>query len=783
MASIRIPCTHSAYQSAKEAKFETLSCGNSMMIVLSKNIHALQTWMDTHSISATLEHLEMKPRMKMSAADTTSLIPHSSNTPYFTMSQLRSIYNIPAPSTDPYVVGVISFGGGLYGTVDSHGVLTNGDVQAYWTSIGIAPENHPRVIVVPLFGASNSPDINDGGSTIENTIDIEAVGGACPSSNLTIILYLSPNTLDHFAPMLQYIYSTNVNVNGVNYKPNLISCSWGAPELYYSPIQITSVYSALSALSNTGVSICVATGDNGSNDGMGGNRTYVDFPSSNPYTTAVGGSRLVCLNNTYDSSTVETAWSSGGGGVSSIYAKPDYQSMLTGTQRSIPDVACLADPDTGVYFTINGTSQVIGGTSVAAPTFAGFLAAIHCKTFINPLLYQVASTPSNGAFHDLTSGSNGAYSAHTGYDDCTGWGSFDGVRLANAIRALQAPVQPTTIQVTGINLSSTALTVMVQQTSQVTATVLPNNATTTGISWFSANPLVATVSSTGLITGIRSGTALISARSTDGSNVTSVIIVTVTPLVIIPVSGVTLSQSIITLNAGTNYTLTATITPSNATNPSVTWSSTNPSVATISSAGVITAQSPGSTVIKVTTVSGSFKASCAITVIIPVSNVSLLPNAVSIGIGTIKQLLAVVLPSNATNKSLIWSSSNTNVATVSSTGIVTGRNYGTSTITVQTVDGKYTAISQVTVVTRVQNVRLNTTNLILRRNGTFQAVATISPANALNQNVRWSSSRPTIATVSPTGLITALSPGTATITVFTEVDNLSTFIFVRVSPA
>jgi kumamolisin len=213
------------------------------------------------------------------------------------MSQVRSIYQIPTPTASKYVVGVLSFGGGLYGTVDSQGVLTNGDVQAYWTSIGIAPANHPKVIVVGVNGGSNRPSMNDGSATIENTLDVETVGGACPSSNVTIILYIAPNSLNQFAPLLQYMYSTNVTVDGVNYKPNIISCSWGASEIYFSSLQLSSINSILSTMSNAGITVCAATGDYGSNNGVGGTGNYVDFPSSNPYITAVGGTTLVCPNN------------------------------------------------------------------------------------------------------------------------------------------------------------------------------------------------------------------------------------------------------------------------------------------------------------------------------------------------------------------------------------------------------------------------------------------------------------------------------------------------------
>ena len=224
--------------------------------------------------------------------------------------------------------------------------------------------------------------------------------------------------------------TNNVIVNGVNYKPNLISCSWGAPEIYYSSTLLENINSSLSALNAAGVTICAATGDNGSNDGVGGRGNYVDFPSSNPNVTAVGGTSLVCPTGTYDSRTVESAWSSGGGGVSAVYSKPAYQSKLTGTMRATPDIASLADPNTGVVFMINGQNYVIGGTSVAAPIIAGYLAAITSKRFINPILY---SAPSN-CFHDILRGSNGNYSAKVGYDNCTGLGSIDANILQSQLK-------------------------------------------------------------------------------------------------------------------------------------------------------------------------------------------------------------------------------------------------------------------------------------------------------------------------------------------------------------
>lgn len=427
MASITIPYSALLESSASRFGLCTHRRSPELFDVFSDSKTKLTIWANAHHLTASIVPHIMKPH--------NCLLSHRSKlrpaaVPYFNMNQVRSIYNIPAPIKSNYVVGVVSFGGGLYGSVDSQGVLTNGDVQKYWSSLGIASSNQPRVIIVPISGAKNTPNMNDGGSTMENTLDVETLGGACPTSSLTIILYISPNSLSAFSTLFNYMRTKNVTVNGVNYKPNLISCSWGAPEVYFPKSTLTSITNEIAALNAVGITICAATGDYGSNNGVGGRGNYVDFPSSNPNITAVGGTTLVCPTGKYDSRTVETAWPSGGGGISVAYSKPAYQNKLPGNKRLTPDVASLADPNTGVMFLINGQNYVIGGTSVAAPIIAGYLAAVISKRFINPVLY---SAPAN-CFNDIIRGSNGGYSATKGYDNCTGLGSINATTLQSQIK-------------------------------------------------------------------------------------------------------------------------------------------------------------------------------------------------------------------------------------------------------------------------------------------------------------------------------------------------------------
>ena len=731
---------------------------------------------------------------------------------YFTAAQLRTIYDIPAPSSTPMVVAVMSFGGGLFGTLSSTGILTNGDVQAYWTSIGMT--QHPTVKIIGLSGATNQPSMNDGGSTLENTIDVETIGGVCPSSSLTIILYLVPNTLSQFPVLLNAIYQA---------KPNVVSCSWGAPEIYFSSSLLSTITGIMDSIAVAGITICVATGDNGSTDGISGTTNYVDFPSSHPGTLAVGGTTLICPTNTYDAQTVETAWATGGGGISARYPKPAYQSSLSGTGRSTPDLASLADPHTGVIFLVNGTTMVVGGTSVSAPTMAGFLAAIHCTVAVTPLLYQAPSS----CFHDLTSGSNGGYAARAGYDNCTGLGSIRGTALA-------AYLTPTT----GITLYPTLFTMTSGQTAMITtmvaATIIPSNATNKTIQWTSQSPLIATINSS-QITALKPGTAQLIAMTADGITAMATVVVQA-----IPVTQIVLSVSSLSLAIGETARVSATVLPANATQPQLGWSSSATSVATVS-ASQITAVSPGTATITVRSVEGiiativvtvlapavsslslsqssvsiyltnsltlsasylplnanpvltwsinnqnatlqvtggtaiitansvgtsvvtvrsdTITASCVVNIILPVSSITIQPSTpFSIAIGATKQFTSMILPTNAGNKTVTWTSSNPGVAAING-GILTGVSIGTTIITAQ-AENK-TASVAVSVYLSVSSITLNATSLTLNRGLTLQGMATVLPVAA---PVIWKSILPSVASVSSSGLITANTNGTTIIT-------------------
>lgn len=240
----------------------------------------------------------------------------------------------------------------------------------------------------------------------------------------------------------------------------------------------------------------------------------------------------------------------------------------------------------------------------------------------------------------------------------------------------------------------------------------------------------------------------------------------------ISVTGVSLDKSSATLTVGGTTQLTETVAPSGATNKNVTWSSSDEAVATVSDSGLVTAVGVGSATITVTTVNGSFTATCAITVNpVRVTGVTLNQSTATLTVGGTVSLTATVAPSNATNKNVTWSSNNTSAATVNSNGVVTAVGVGEATITATTADGSFTASCVVTVnPVAVTSVTLDRSTASLEVGNHIQLTATVNPNNATTKTVTWTSSAEGVATVSNTGYVTAVSVGSATITVASTTD-------------
>ena len=324
---------------------------------------------------------------------------------------------------------------------------------------------------------------------------------------------------------------------------------------------------------------------------------------------------------------------------------------------------------------------------------------------------------------------------------------------------------------TGINLDKVELTLNVNDSSKYVAILSSYTiADNSQLTWTSSNPSVATVDENGVVKGISEGEAIITVKTANGLTATSTVTVKDE---YIPITSVKLNKKELVMKKETSNSLKATINPSNTTDDKkITWTSSNNEIATVGSTGVLTARKPGTVTITATTSNG-ISDTCNVTVISEITSVALNLTAISIEEGTSQLLRATINPSDTTDsKELTWKSSNTSVATVDQTGLVTGVKKGVATITVQTTNGRK-AECKITVNPAAENipiesVSLNKSNLNLEEGNTETLKATINPSNTTdNQKLVWSSDNPTVATVDQTGKITANSAGEAVITVTT----------------
>jgi uncharacterized protein YjdB len=346
---------------------------------------------------------------------------------------------------------------------------------------------------------------------------------------------------------------------------------------------------------------------------------------------------------------------------------------------------------------------------------------------------------------------------------------------------------PPTIPVTGITVTGTSGISSITAdngTLQLIASVLPSNATSKTVTWSVSNDTgQASISSTGLLAAVSNGTVIARATATDGSGVYGAIIIPISNQ-IIPVTGITVKSesgvTIISVNKGT-LQLIADVLPSNATDKSVTWSITNGTgQGTISLTGLVTAVSSGTVTARATSNDGSGVSGIInLTIsdqLIPVTGITVTgaEGSSSIGIdnGTL-QLNAIVFPSNATNKSVTWSiAGGTRHASVNMTGLVTALTDGTVTAVATSADGtaisgiiEITISNQIIPVSGISVIVEGGSNIITSDKGSLQLTTQILPEIATNKNVSWSVVNITgQATISPTGLVTAIDEGTVAAT-------------------
>jgi kumamolisin len=351
----------------------------------------------------------------------------------YTPLQVAELYSYPTGvDGSGECIALIELGGGYNPT----------DLNNYWSQLKLSET--PTVSAVSVGNGSNNPTGDPNGPDGEVMLDIEVSGTIAPGAK--IVAYFADNTDAGFLNAITTAVHDSTN------NPSIVSISWGGPESSWTQQAMTSMDEAFQAAAAMGVTVCVASGDNGSTDGSSDGSNQVDFPVSSPNVLGCGGTTLQASNGHITS---ETTWNelannegATGGGVSNVFGLPSWQSganvpapaNATGG-RGVPDVCGDADPTTGYVTLVDGQSGVIGGTSAVAPLWAGLIALINQSIgkpvgFINPLLYQNATA---GEVNDITTGNNGAYSAGPGWDPCTGLGSPVGTGVATVLGAPQQP--------------------------------------------------------------------------------------------------------------------------------------------------------------------------------------------------------------------------------------------------------------------------------------------------------------------------------------------------------
>jgi kumamolisin len=367
----------------------------------------------------------------------------------YTPLEIAAAYSFPEGDGTGQTIAIIELGGGF----------AQSDLDSYFGGLGLTP---PTVTAVGVDGATNQAGQDPNGADGEVLLDIEVAGAVAPAARQ--LVYFAPNSDAGFVDAITQAAHASPT-------PTAMSISWGQSEDQWSAQARTSMDNAVADAVLLGVTVTAAAGDSGSTDNETQGAPHVDFPASGPHALACGGTTLR-LDSSGAVST-EVVWNDGdpsnptgggstGGGISTAFPVPAWQAGAgvpvraggaggtggvggPGTAgRGVPDVAGNADPQTGYQVLVDGQVGVIGGTSAVSPLLAGLVCRLAQNLgrplgLLQPAIYAAAApgvaTP---GFRDITSGSNGAYSATTGWDACTGLGVPDGTALLDVLRASTA---------------------------------------------------------------------------------------------------------------------------------------------------------------------------------------------------------------------------------------------------------------------------------------------------------------------------------------------------------
>lgn len=298
------------------------------------------------------------------------------------------------------------------------------NVRTYYEKIGLSPI--PNIEQITFDG---KPEY-DNRAAIETELDSELSAMIAPGANIHVFSS-SQNSNAGELTVFNAILDDN--------RSKLVNYSWGDCETNIPKSHRTLMEKVFARAVAQGINILVASGDNGS-DSCANDTVSAGWPNINPYVISVGGTSLKIS----DIGITETGWSGSGGGVSVHYKKPRWQNSKTPyAKRADPDIAFNSDPNTGEAIWTQENEKapnwlVIGGTSMAAPQWVGFLALVNearaeqglrSLGYLNPILYRATARERSEIFRDITTGTNGVYSARRAWDAVTGWGSMNGEAL------------------------------------------------------------------------------------------------------------------------------------------------------------------------------------------------------------------------------------------------------------------------------------------------------------------------------------------------------------------
>jgi kumamolisin len=348
----------------------------------------------------------------------------------FTIKQVMTAYEFPTQYDGTgQTIGIVELGGGY----------NNSDL----VSAGLKPI---QFSALSIDGAKNAPTGDPSSADGEVALDVQIAGIVAPSAK--VLTAFTTNTEQGFVDAVSGL---------VEAKATVISISWGASEDNWSTQGMTSLHQVIQEAIAQGITVCVAAGDSGYTDGEASG-SHVEFPGSSPYSLCCGGTALYtspttnAWQNEYVWNDLSAGGGSTGGGISSVYKKLPHQDgcdylMINGVPtatewRLVPDVAANAAPATGYKVWIDGSEEVVGGTSAVAPLFAGLIALIQqangapIANLVQPVYAHRNTATEEAYFHESISGNNGLYqSVPHRFDCCTGLGSVNGTALLKLLTA------------------------------------------------------------------------------------------------------------------------------------------------------------------------------------------------------------------------------------------------------------------------------------------------------------------------------------------------------------